>query len=74
MIHFINCSWVATRWQQFSTHLHTNSTQNDTKQTIHRTAHLGRVLAVTHLYGCYAGIFLTTEEKARKNLSQGSLH
>jgi hypothetical protein len=36
MIYFINCSWVATRWQQYSTHLHTNSTQNDTKQTIHR--------------------------------------
>jgi hypothetical protein len=34
---FINCSWVATRWQQFSTHLHTNNTQNETKQTIHRT-------------------------------------
>jgi hypothetical protein len=29
---FVNCSWVATRWQQYSTHLHTNSTQNDTKQ------------------------------------------
>jgi hypothetical protein len=37
MIYFINCSWVATRWQQYSTHLHTNSTQNDTKQTIRRT-------------------------------------
>jgi hypothetical protein len=36
---FINCSWVATRWQQFSTHLHTNSTQNDTKQTIHKHKH-----------------------------------
>jgi hypothetical protein len=34
---FINCSWVATRWQKFSIHLHTNNTQNDTKQTIHRT-------------------------------------
>ena len=29
----LNCSWFATRWQQYSTHLHTNSTQNDTKQT-----------------------------------------
>jgi hypothetical protein len=29
---FVNCSWVATRWQQYSTHLHTNSTQNDTKR------------------------------------------
>jgi hypothetical protein len=36
---FVNCNWVATRWQQYSTHLHTHSTQNDTKQTIHRTTH-----------------------------------
>ena len=34
---FVNCNWVATRWQQYSTHLHTNNTQNDTKQTMHRT-------------------------------------
>jgi hypothetical protein len=34
---FVNCNWVASRWQQYSTHLHTNSTQNDSKQTIHRT-------------------------------------
>jgi hypothetical protein len=34
---FVNCSWVATRWQQYSTHLHTNNTLNDTKQTMHRT-------------------------------------
>jgi len=34
------CNWVVTRWQQYSTHLHTNSTQNDTKQTIHRTTQL----------------------------------
>jgi hypothetical protein len=34
-IYFVNCSWVDTRWQQYSTHLHTNSTQNDTmKQNI----------------------------------------
>ena len=25
---FVNCNWVDTRWQQYSTHLHTNSTQN----------------------------------------------
>jgi hypothetical protein len=23
-----NCNWVDTRWQQYSTHLHTNNTQN----------------------------------------------
>ena len=34
---FVNCNWVVTRWQQYSTDLHTNSTLNDTKQTIHRT-------------------------------------
>jgi hypothetical protein len=28
-IYFVNCNWVATLWQQHSTHLHTNSTQND---------------------------------------------
>jgi len=47
---FINCNWVVTRWQSYSTHLHTNSTQNDTKQTIHRTTQqFGRVRAVLRL-------------------------
>ena len=27
---FLNCSWVDTRWQQYSTHLHTNNAQNNT--------------------------------------------
>ena len=27
---FVNCNWVVTRWQQYSTHLHTNNTQNNT--------------------------------------------
>jgi hypothetical protein len=27
---FVNCNWVVTRWQQYSTHLHTNSTQKKT--------------------------------------------
>jgi hypothetical protein len=76
---FVNCNWVATRWQLYSTHLHTNNTQNDTKQTIHRTTQnlstikkYGRVRAVPRLGELYPGICLTTEEKARKNLSQGS--
>ena len=34
---FVNCNLVDPRWQQYSTHLHPNNTQNDTKQTIHRT-------------------------------------
>jgi hypothetical protein len=28
----VNCNWVDTRWQQYITHLHTNSTQNNTKK------------------------------------------
>jgi len=87
MIWYIfNCNWVATRWQLFSTHIHTNNTGNVTKQTIQRTQKyieqhkkihratqkLGRVRAVPRLCGFYPGICLTTEEKARKNLSQGS--
>jgi len=27
---FVNCDWVGTWWQQYSTHLHKNNTQNDT--------------------------------------------
>jgi hypothetical protein len=47
-----NCNLVATRWQKYSTHIHTNNTQNDTKQTIHRTTQkLGRVRAVPRLCG-----------------------
>ena len=26
---FVNCNWVATWWQQYSTLLHTNNTQNN---------------------------------------------
>jgi hypothetical protein len=41
-IHLFNRSWVDTRWQQYSTHLHTNNTQNNTK-IIH-------ILLWKHLY------------------------
>ena len=42
---FVNCSWVATRWQQNSTHLHTDSTQNrtmkqNTQKGIYRTVRI----------------------------------
>ena len=79
-----NCIWVATRWQYCSTHIHTNNTENETKQTIHRTTQTihrtaqkihrtqksGRVRAVPRLCEFYPGICLTTEAKARTNLSQ----
>ena len=62
---FVNSNWVATRWQRYSTHLHTNRTQNNT------IIYFGRVRAVPRLCELYPGICLTTEEKARRNLSQG---
>jgi len=27
---FVNCNWVVTRWQYYSTHLHTNNTKDNT--------------------------------------------
>jgi len=57
------------------------TSQNNTKNTkihrptqkIHRaTQQLGRVRTVPRLCWFYPGICLTTEEKTRKNLSQGS--
>jgi hypothetical protein len=32
-IYIFNCNWVDTRWQQYSTQLHTNSTQNIQNRT-----------------------------------------
>jgi hypothetical protein len=62
-----------------------SSTVHIDTQTVHRTTQLtqtvytgrttqqfGRVQAVPRLCGLCPGICLTTEEKARKNLSQGS--
>jgi len=54
--------------------VHTNNTENDTKQTIHRTTQkLGRVRAVPRLRGFYPGICLTTEEKGCIKISEREL-
>jgi hypothetical protein len=75
---------VAVVQHTFNTHLHTNNTQNDTKQAIHRTTqknkhyieqhkNIGSLMrAVSQICGFNLGICLTTEENARKNLSQDS--
>jgi hypothetical protein len=58
-----------TRWQQYSTHLHTNSTQNAEKGiyiTMNRKYWEVRAVPRCELY---TGICLTTEVKAQKNLS-----
>jgi len=80
---------VATRWQLFSTHIHTNNTGNVTKQAIHRTTQkihrttqkihrttqqLGRVRAVPRLCGFYPGICLTTEENHGKTSVRVVIH
>jgi len=63
--------------KQYRKHHKTKNTKNAkihrTTQKIHRaTEQLGRVQVVPRLCGFYPGICLTTEEKAQKNLSQGS--
>jgi hypothetical protein len=71
LLFIFNCHWVDTRWQQYSTLLHTNSTQNTengTYITIKRRQNW-KVLAVPRCCELYSGICLTTEEKARRNLS-----
>jgi len=46
----IQYSTVQYSTVQYSKHLHTNNTQNDTKQTVHRTTQqFGRVRAVPRL-------------------------
>ena len=56
------------------------NTYNNTKiyrktQKMHRTTQeLGRVWTVPRICGFYPGICLTTEEKARKNLSQSTVY
>jgi hypothetical protein len=62
-------------------HIYTQTIKNDTKQKYieqHKNKQYieqhkyGRVRAVPRLCKLYPGICLTTEEKARKNLNQGS--
>jgi len=61
---FVNCNWADTRWQQYSTHLHTDDTQN-------KTINLGRERAVHRLCELYPGVCLQVRKKYGKP-SQGS--
>ena len=47
-------------------------TQTRRRTTQLKSNYLGRVRAVPRICELYTGIWLTAEEKARKNLSQGS--
>jgi len=55
-------------------HIYTQTMHKTTqkKQYIEQHKNFGRVRAVSGLCELYPGIWLTTEEKARKNLGQGS--
>jgi len=55
-------------------HIYTQTTHRTTqnKQYIEQHKHFGIVRAMPRLGELYPGICLTTEEKARKNLRQGS--
>jgi hypothetical protein len=83
-----NCNWVATRWQLFSTHIHTNNTENDTKQTIHKTTKkhsitqkihrttqkFGGMRVVPRFCVHLPGICLTIEEKHGKTSVRVATH
>jgi hypothetical protein len=82
-----NCNWVATRWQLFSTHIHTNNTVNVTKsstkntkihrttQKIHRaTQQLRRVRAMPRLCGFYPAICLQLRKKHGKTSVRVAIH
>ena len=67
---------VLTLGRSSTVHIYTQTIHKTTQstQTIHRTIQLinWEEWAVPRLCDLYPGICLTTEEKARKNLSQGS--
>jgi len=47
---FVNCNWVDTRWQQYSTHLHTKNTQNNTiKQNTHNGIYITYMTIRIHI-------------------------
>jgi hypothetical protein len=61
-IYVFNRNWVDTWWQRYITHF---------TQTVHiiQRKENWEVRALPRLCGLYPGICLTTEEKARTNLS-----
>jgi hypothetical protein len=74
-IYIFNCNWVDTRWQQYSSHLHANSTQSTENRTyitikklnVHNNKKklIWEVRTMPHLCEFYPGVCLTTEEKLR---------
>jgi hypothetical protein len=72
---FVNCNWVATRWQQYCTHLHTNNTHNDkNKQYIEEYKNFGRVRVVPLLCGCPVYSNATLHSKLKKGLKTSLIY
>ena len=72
MIHLLT-SIGLTPGGSSTVHIYTQTThRTQNKQYTEQHKKFGRVRAVPRFCGLYPGICLTTEEKARKNLSQGS--
>jgi hypothetical protein len=64
---FDNCNWVDTRWQQYSTHLHTNNTQNTENATYITIKKIGEKYGPCPFFARYTLKFaIQTEEIARK--------
>jgi hypothetical protein len=74
-----NCNWVATRWQLFSTHIHTNNTGNVTKQTIQGTSQNKQYIEQHNNYGecglcpVFAGFTLAFALQLRKKHGKTSV-
>jgi len=70
---FVNCNWVVNGGRS-TVHIYTQTIHRtiQNKQYIEQHKDFGSVRAVPRLGELYPGICLTTEEKARKNLRQGS--
>jgi hypothetical protein len=58
---YFNCSWVDTLWQQYSTHLHTNCTQNTDNRTYITIKRKNFGSAMPRLCKLYPGVCLTSE-------------
>jgi hypothetical protein len=70
---FVNCNWVSPGGSS-TVHIYTQTIHRMTKNKQYTEQHknvIGTVRFMPRLGELYPGICLTTEEKARKNLSQG---
>jgi len=59
MMYLLHCNWVDTWWQQYSTHLHTNSTQmTQNKQYIEYLCMLLEYILVSLCYMQFTSLIL----------------